>query len=76
MRRTLIPPNTHVKDGKKSSPFSTWVLVLSAIVAGFATTNYGSYTFPFFTWFFQFQSQFNDLPTFMFFVVDNAIASE
>ncbi|KAK4607865.1 hypothetical protein RGQ29_001614 [Quercus rubra] len=32
-------------------------------------------TLPFFTQFFQFQAQYNDLPTFTFFVIANAIAS-
>ncbi|KAK4409094.1 protein TRIGALACTOSYLDIACYLGLYCEROL 1, chloroplastic [Sesamum angolense] len=42
-----------------------------------ATTTMGTtdQTLPFFTQFFQFQASYDDLPTFMFFVVANAIAS-
>ncbi|KAJ6369009.1 hypothetical protein OIU78_001391 [Salix suchowensis] len=54
------------------------VLRLSAIVAGFASTSImetTDQTLHFFTRFFQFHAEFNDLPALIFFVIANAIAS-
>ncbi|KAG9459027.1 hypothetical protein H6P81_003535 [Aristolochia fimbriata] len=55
-----------------------FILRLSAIAAALgAATAMGTSgeTLPFFTQFFQFQATYNDLPTFTFFVVGNAIVS-
>ncbi|XP_011035522.1 PREDICTED: casparian strip membrane protein 4-like [Populus euphratica] len=65
------------KGWRKGVAIFDLVLELSAIVAGLATTSITDHTFPFFlTQFFQFQAHFNGLPTFMFFVAANAMASE
>ncbi|KAJ6311075.1 hypothetical protein OIU76_015739 [Salix suchowensis] len=66
------------KGWKKGAAIFDLVLRLSAIVAGFAATSLmgtTDQTLPFFTQFFQFHAQYNDLPTFLFFVIANAIAS-
>lgn len=55
-----------------------FILRLCAIVAALAaTTTMGTtnQTLPFFTQFFQFQANYDDLPAFTFFVIANAIAS-
>ncbi|KAG6763191.1 hypothetical protein POTOM_033729 [Populus tomentosa] len=79
------------KGWKKGAAIFDLVLRLSAIVAGFAATSLMATTdqiLPFFTQFFQFHAQYNDLPTFLyayytfllltkakFFVIANAITS-
>ncbi|KAJ6926144.1 casparian strip membrane protein 4-like [Populus alba x Populus x berolinensis] len=60
------------KGWRKGIAIFDLVLELSAIVAGLATTSVTDHAFPFF----QFQAQLNDLPTLIFFMVANAIASE
>ncbi|XP_073055277.1 casparian strip membrane protein 3-like [Primulina eburnea] len=55
-----------------------FILRICALVAALvATTTMGTtdQTLPFFTQFFQFQAEYDDFPTFTFFVVANAIAS-
>ncbi|CAI9785853.1 unnamed protein product [Fraxinus pennsylvanica] len=63
---------------KRGISIFDFILRICAIVAALvATTTMGTTdeTLPFFTQFFQFQASYDDLPTFMFFVVANAIAS-
>ncbi|KAI3450732.1 hypothetical protein Pfo_007397 [Paulownia fortunei] len=63
---------------KKGVAIFDFILRICALVAALAaTTTMGTtdQTLPFFTQFFQFQASYDDLPTFMFFVVANAIAS-
>ncbi|XP_011016793.1 PREDICTED: casparian strip membrane protein 4-like [Populus euphratica] len=66
------------KGWKKGVAIVDLVLRLSAIVAGFAATSLMATTdetLPFFTQFLQFHAQYNDLPTFSFFLIANAITS-
>ncbi|CAK7329165.1 unnamed protein product [Dovyalis caffra] len=66
------------KGWKKGVAIFDLVLRLSAIAAGFAATSLmgtTDQTLPFFTQFFQFHAEFNDVPTFLFFMIANAIAS-
>ncbi|KAG6761871.1 hypothetical protein POTOM_035110 [Populus tomentosa] len=66
------------KGWKKGAAIFDLALRLSAIAAGFAATSLMATTdqiLPFFTQFFQFHAQYTDLPTFLFFVIANAITS-
>ncbi|KAJ9188649.1 hypothetical protein P3X46_000024 [Hevea brasiliensis] len=63
---------------KKGIAIFDFVLRLCAIATGLAATGImgtTEQTLPFFTQFFQFHAKYNDLPTFMFFVFANGIAS-
>ncbi|KAJ8750034.1 hypothetical protein K2173_013949 [Erythroxylum novogranatense] len=63
---------------RKGLAIFDFVLRLCAITASLAATAVMATTqetLPFFTQFFQFQAQYNDLPTLTYFVVANAIAS-
>ncbi|GFZ20222.1 uncharacterized protein family [Actinidia rufa] len=63
---------------KRGVAIFDFILRLCAIAAALAaTTTMGTteQTLPFFTQFFQFQASYDDLPTFSFFVIANAIAS-
>jgi hypothetical protein len=66
---TTVPTKEaqHPRKGwRKGVAIFDLVLELSAIVAGLATTSVTDHAFPFFSHqFFQFQAQFNDLPTLM-----------
>lgn len=69
----------HPQGGwKRGFAIFDFVLRLCAIAIALAATaimGTTEQTLPFFTQFFQFQAQYNDLPTFTFFVIANAIAS-
>ncbi|KAL8501121.1 hypothetical protein ACS0TY_020618 [Phlomoides rotata] len=63
---------------KRGVAIFDFILRICGLVAALAaTTTMGTtdQTLPFFTQFFQFQASYDDLPTFTFFVVANAIAS-
>ncbi|XP_050222798.1 casparian strip membrane protein 3-like [Mercurialis annua] len=63
---------------KKGVAIFDFVVRLCAIATGLAATaimGTTEQTLPFFTQFFQFHAEYNDLPTFMFFVFANGIAS-
>lgn len=66
------------KGWKKGAAIFDLTLRLSAIAAGFAATSLMATTdqiLPFFTQFFQFHAQYTDLPTFLVFMIANAITS-
>ncbi|KAL2239306.1 UNVERIFIED_CONTAM: Casparian strip membrane protein 3 [Sesamum indicum] len=68
----------HQARWKRGVGIFDFILRICALVAALAaTTTMGTtdQTLPFSTQFFQFQASYDDLPTFMFFVVANAIAS-
>ncbi|KAL2506975.1 Casparian strip membrane protein 3 [Forsythia ovata] len=70
-------PNQH-GGSKRGVAIFDFVLRVCALVAALvATITMGTtdQTLPFFTQFFQFQASYDDLPTFTFFVIANAIAS-
>ncbi|GAB4824653.1 hypothetical protein Ancab_007525 [Ancistrocladus abbreviatus] len=63
---------------KRGVAILDFMLRLAAIVAALAATitmGTTDQTLPFFTQFFQFQANYDDLPAFSFFVIANAIAS-
>ncbi|KAJ4845136.1 hypothetical protein Tsubulata_018396 [Turnera subulata] len=68
----------HQGGGKKGIAIFDLVLRLSAIAAGFAATSImgtADEILPFFTQFLQFHAQYNNVPTFQFFTIVNAITS-
>ncbi|KAL2485577.1 Casparian strip membrane protein 3 [Abeliophyllum distichum] len=76
----VITKATPIQHGgsKRGVAIFDFVLRVSALVAALvATITMGTtdQTLPFFTQFFQFQASYDDLPTFTFFVIANAIAS-
>ncbi|KAG8387473.1 hypothetical protein BUALT_Bualt02G0024900 [Buddleja alternifolia] len=80
MAYTAITNATPHRQGgwKRGVAIFDFILRICALVAALvATTTMGTtdQTLPFFTQFFQFQASYDDLPTFTFFVVANAIAS-
>ncbi|KAL1544056.1 casparian strip membrane protein 3-like [Salvia divinorum] len=68
-------PQPAWKRGVSIFDFILRVCGLVAALAATATMGTTDQTLPFFTQFFQFQASYDDLPTFTFFVVANAIAS-
>ncbi|XP_022860804.1 casparian strip membrane protein 3-like [Olea europaea var. sylvestris] len=77
---TAMTKATPYRQGgwKRGISIFDFILRICALVAALAaTTTMGTSdeSLPFFTQFFQFQASYDDLPTFMFFVVANAIAS-
>ncbi|XP_059668692.1 casparian strip membrane protein 2 isoform X2 [Cornus florida] len=78
--KAAVAPMEHANKGglKKGLAIFDFVLRLAAIAAALgATVAMGTtdQTLPFFTPFFQFQASYDDLPTFQFFVIANAIVS-
>ncbi|CAI9761568.1 unnamed protein product [Fraxinus pennsylvanica] len=74
---TKATPNPHggTKRGVAIFDFVLRICALVAALAATITMGTTDQTLPFFTQFFQFQASYDDLPTFTFFVVANAIAS-
>ncbi|XP_073146321.1 casparian strip membrane protein 3-like [Henckelia pumila] len=71
------PPHVRRGWGRGVAIFDFILRICALVAALAAATTMGTtdQTLPFFTQFLQFQAQYNDFPTFTFFVVANAIAA-
>ncbi|XVF05134.1 hypothetical protein REPUB_Repub05bG0145200 [Reevesia pubescens] len=68
-------PKRGLKKGIAICDFLLRLCAIGAAIAATATMGTTDETLPFFTQFFQFQAQYNDIPTFQFFVIANAIVA-
>ncbi|XP_022889405.1 casparian strip membrane protein 3-like [Olea europaea var. sylvestris] len=68
-------PSGRAKRGIAIFDFVLRICALVAALAATSTMGTTDQTLPFFTQFFQFQASYDDLPTFTYFVVANAIVS-
>ncbi|XP_022756000.1 casparian strip membrane protein 2-like [Durio zibethinus] len=68
-------PKRGWKKGIAISDFLLRICAIGAALGATATMGTTDETLPFFTQFFQFQAQYNDIPDFQFFVIANAIVA-
>ncbi|KAK8504865.1 hypothetical protein V6N12_033116 [Hibiscus sabdariffa] len=69
------PPKRGVKKGLAIGDFVLRLCAMGATTGAAVTVGNAQQTLPFFTQFFQFQAQFNDIPTLVFFIIACAIVT-
>ncbi|KAE8673656.1 Casparian strip membrane protein 3 [Hibiscus syriacus] len=69
------PQRRGVKKGLAIGDFILRLCAMGATIGAAVTVGSAQQTLPFFTQFFQFQAQYNDIPTLVFFMIANAIVT-